>query len=744
MESAEEENNCQGGKLKKYKVEAFIIPSIVIETVKDETAVNCTVESNVNEIDDVKIANRSKVDEREFQEEEDETSATGKSNEMLIITKVLAVKNVPSVQAASHEQETLEGVSENSNDIKCELHNESLTDASVGSRSNEAELEEIYEEIDEPIYAVPYVEKSKNSREPVDTLFKRPDFLTGNCRAMSKSFDNLQIPKPPKRTSSLKSIDERGEIHEENYREFCYHAMKNGYQIATQSPQEVSEEVFKENWLQRLESLRQREAFLRDKEVALQDRERLLFKKEKELRILERLVKEKVQKADLYLKRSRYLQSVESLPNSESERNLECRSSEDSKEFIRKIVKDVVSEKNDCDTQFSNVLLPGEYDIVPWCGKLENQSADKCARATKAQYERKIFQNSSDDKRNVESRISSSCSSDSKSSKNSRGSGSCKLSRDSSMDNNDSAQKSCHSKMSEHLEKCRMIQQSKMKISSSSTGTEMNDFETRVLKNPPNSRSSLTTSNTNSIDINSHSSNGTYENPISRFSGYSSFKSRPRPKISYDDLDSTLSADIGDASFAITSKKFDPEIFKRPYVFTRSASERYIRNDRRKGVSNFPNFCMAEKRPYVDIEEEKVLKKVSENILVSQNEDTKFQNYGLIDKNINTNNLKIQQTNKTDNGSTNDRKYSYLNLETGDKVSQCKNERSTKDRPISWNAEASEWLQKKRQAYNMATKRMATEDLENKENFGSIVKIEKSDKSLKKRESKGRKFTIFP
>lgn len=124
----------------------------------------------------------------------------------------------------------------------------------------------------------------------------------------SSRYSQRYLPRPPKRSSSLKCIDESAEILEQSLHDICCHGNKNGCTVAVQQPEQVSRDIFKENWLQKLDALRQRESLLRDKEVALQSQERLLFKKERQLRILDRLVRDKMRQAELYLKRCKQQQ----------------------------------------------------------------------------------------------------------------------------------------------------------------------------------------------------------------------------------------------------------------------------------------------------------------------------------------------------------------------------------------------------------------------------------------------------
>ncbi|KZC04758.1 hypothetical protein WN55_09557 [Dufourea novaeangliae] len=209
--------------------------------------------------------------------------------------------------------------------------------------------------------------------------------------------------------------------------------------------------------------------------------------------------------------------------------------------------------------------------------------------------------------------------------------------------------------------------------------------------------------------------------------------------ICYEDLDTTLSADIGDSSFVQTSQKFNPKLYKKPYVFTRSASERRGKYASKGSNLNFQVQNLGSVREEFDapvgIEQGKVLDRVTKNISASQDKNTKFQNYGLIDHN----------TGKPSKVPTmeNEKKYSYLDLETGSRLySHQRLIKNTKDRPMSWNEETNEWLQKKRKAYNMTAKKVL-ENTENKENHKCGTKTDKTEKVIKRSDLKNKILTIF-
>lgn len=76
----------------------------------------------------------------------------------------------------------------------------------------------------------------------------------------------------------------------------------NALKLLEREPHDVSEDTFQEKWLTKLEALRQKEANLRMKEEGLCYKERQLLKKEKQLSLMERSVKEKMSRAEVYLR----------------------------------------------------------------------------------------------------------------------------------------------------------------------------------------------------------------------------------------------------------------------------------------------------------------------------------------------------------------------------------------------------------------------------------------------------------
>lgn len=409
------------------------------------------------------------------------------------------------------------------------------------------------------------------------------------------SQESLYPVKQFKRFNSLVSIDEGSEASLEiKLTDFCHHGYKNGCTATIPPPEEISEEIFKENWLQKIEILRQQEAILREKEMNLQNRERELFGREKELRIAERALKDRIKQVD--------------------ERELQCQKNMQAVEKrLNKAARILSDELKESDNPVKAERLRNSQSLVSSCEKIDRrEESDK---------------------------------------------------------------------------KLKHLTRSKSHLS----------------KQPSSS------------------------NVTSAPHTYVSIKYKERPKICYDDLNSTLSADPGDSSFIRTSERFNPEFYKKPSAFTRSASERWTKQ---KDKTIVKRSVLDAVQKLEHIEEEKVFKKLSENICASQDKDTKFQNYGLVDCRPND----VQSKMECNLGK--EGKFSYLDLEINNKYNQ-KVTNVSKDRPISWNEEENKWLQKKREAFNLAIKKS-----ENKENLKCNTVAEKSGK-ISKKDARNKLFTIF-
>ncbi|XP_011498168.1 PREDICTED: uncharacterized protein LOC105362426 [Ceratosolen solmsi marchali] len=570
--------------MKKYRVEAFIIPS----------QTKLSIESN--QIDDVKLANKLKDQSFSSVEEMQIQNDIKELNESLDESASLCNKLENDEQYSSEFSEIFFETNEHIYDEIILPENKETIN--VKSEVN-TEYTKAFLRIEEPIYDEPFVGalydiKSKENNNIYDVPQTRWALGTSKYRRFG-----IVAPKLPKRSSSLKSITEDIEGFD-TLQEMCGgRGYKNARIPNGQQPEDISEEIFKENWMQRLDALRKLETLLKDKEIALQSRERLLFKKEKELKILERLVKDKMKQAELYAKRYKKSLSSESIIN--NERNVECRSSNGSKGL----------SKIEVSTNLPNFPL----------------------------------------------RVNS-------------------------------------------------------------KAMQINKDE-QILKNLPNSRNSLTSDRLcNRI--------GSVRKP------------KHRQKIKYDDFDSTLSADNGDASFIITSKIFDPEIFKKPMAFTRSASERRPRIDQQATASRLGSLTDKDKHTdgFIDVMDEKTFKKISENILASQDQEAIFLNYGLIDKKSLINKKNVNKGNSLDQ-----KRDTYLNLECTNKSNMTKT--APTERPISWSEDTDDWLKKKRQAYNLATKNVMVQNMAEKENFNTYPKMKKSVKNTVKKENSRKKFSLF-
>ncbi|XP_054013466.1 uncharacterized protein LOC128895160 [Hylaeus anthracinus] len=420
--------------------------------------------------------------------------------------------------------------------------------------------------------------------------------------------------------TKLTPIDEKTEEFEEKVTDLCYHGCKNGCSASVPTPQEVSEEVFKGNWLEKLKDINEREASLRNKEVMLQNRERALLRKEREIKILEHRLKVNVEPT---------------------------------------------TKPAEFQTNGNPIEKSDNIDI----NKFSSYTKNVCMQNTYTTQIEQLYK----DINNIE------------------------------ITNID-------------------LQQEKSSIGSSCS-SDNSTSEGKQLKQESNLKCSIISKPTCCKVVSNNS------NTATKFC-----------KSYYDDLDSTLSADIGDSSFVQTSQKFNPNVYKRPYAFRRSASERRGKYASKGSSINLEVQNVDAPKEKIEmpigIEQDKVLERVAKNIVASQDKGTKFQHYGLIDLNVDTTNkaYKVED----------EKKYSYLNLETSNKL--CLHQKATKgskDRPISWNEESNHWLQKKRKAYNMTMKKVSPEDIEDKENLRCGIKPNKSEKVIKKIDIRNKILTIF-
>nr|XP_012152978.1 PREDICTED: uncharacterized protein LOC105664180 [Megachile rotundata]XP_012152979.1 PREDICTED: uncharacterized protein LOC105664180 [Megachile rotundata] len=450
----------------------------------------------------------------------------------------------------------------------------------------------------------------------------------------------------------LTPINEQNEDCRDSLTDLCYHGCKNGCSANVPTPQEVSEKVFKENWLQKLEDIRQKETVLRNKEISLQNRERALFKKEREIQIMECFWKQKLRQLDLYFKENKDLQHLLK----------ECSLQKDNLESISNTDSTEREKEESCFNDNSTERLNG----------IDISKRNFCTQNVPMQHV------------------------------------SCNQTE----------------QLEKHTDNTGIICKDSHQEKSNTLNSSCCPVNTSTMKKVKN-RSSLR----NSIATKSTYSKSTYK---------SNNKAKRSSKIDYSDLDTTLSADIGDSSFVQTAQKFNPEMYRKPYIFTRSASERHIKHVNNKSSLNLEtqnlNNPDEKSEALIGIEQDKVLERVTKNIVASRDKSTKFQHYGYMDQNIDSTNKMCRIENE--------KRYSYLNLETGNKLCSCRNSnKDLKERPVSWNEETNEWLQKKRKAYNMMIKKSRTE---NKENLECNAKVSsKSEKVVKKKDIKNRLFTIF-
>lgn len=548
-----------------YRVETYIVPEI---NKKKEFSLQTTI----NEIDDLKVA---KLNVREDEDTSENNTENRKNTSPASNSKCMESRRYLMDDNKLIKRKMIKNIK----------NNESLSNEQFNNNN------------------VKYNDKDSDEHLNVQREFQ----------SSIGSQDAFYPVKQFKKFNSLMSIDERSENFLEcKMNDFCHHGFKNGCTATIPSPEEVSDEIFKENWLHKMEILRQRDAALKEREINLQKKERELFKKEKELRIKERTLNEKLKLVDQQLKYQKDIQLVER------------RLGEVAQTLSHKIME-------------SDVKMEKLRDCQP-------------------------------------------------------------------------------------MEKTSTLQRSTSTPEKIIEPSEKNEEDKKIkhLTHPKN------------YPLKQSSSS----NPISRTHSYASMKYReqfPRNKIRYDDLNSTLSADNGDSSFVRTSERFNPLLYKKPYAFTRSASERRTSKTSNAVVTKSQEVANVEKKSDPIVEEGRVFQKLSENIYASQDKNTKFQNYGLVDCKLDD----IQQNNAKHNPGNEKKLFSYLDLATSDKCGR-QNQTDPKDRPISWNEKADEWLQKKRQAYNLAVKNSA----ESKENLKCNIVMEKGRKSSKKN-AKNKLFTIF-
>ncbi|KOC61523.1 hypothetical protein WH47_05127 [Habropoda laboriosa] len=501
------------------------------------------------------------------------------------------------------------------------------------------------------------VDINNSNKDTSISFYSSLDISKIKCEELFNDNDKSSFSSVSHRIHNLAPIKEKSEDGEDKCTDLCYHGCKNGCSATVPAPQQVSEKVFKENWLQKLQEIKRRELKLRNKEIILQNREKALLKKEREIKILESVLRDKLKQIDSHFKENKHFDLFK------------IDTPETQKDILEPLIyvdpKGIHKEKSDTNDNLNR--------------KLDNVEVNKLYVPT---------ENNQVSSHNQTEQLHK---------------------------HTNDIQNFIHTDI-----QYKDLYQEKTSIESSCSSVD-NLPVGKKIKQRSNIRNS-TTSKTFYLKSTCDNNN----------------KTRKPCKIYYDDLDTTLSADIGDSSFVQTSQKFNPELYKRPCAFKRSASERHVKYINNENNANLEAQHVSnhneEFQTPIGIEQEKVFKRVTKNISVSQDKDTKFQHYGLIDQNVGTvNNIcKVE----------NEKRYSYLNLETSNKLCSCqKITKDLKNRPVSWNEQTNEWLQKKRKAYSMTIKKV---HIGNKENIELHAKTnDKFEKVVKKRDMKNKLLTIF-
>lgn len=468
------------------------------------------------------------------------------------------------------------------------------------------------------------------------------------------------------RVNSLMSIDEKSESSmNTKLNDFCRHGYKNGCTASIQSPEEVSEEIFRENWLQKIESLRHRETILRERETNLQKRERELFRKEKELRIMERILNDKMRHVDFM--------------NEQLKHKRDTLVVEKRLEKVARILSDDVEKSDNLEEEKIS-----SKENVP--KKVEISKKEEISRRAEISRKEEIPKKAEmPTKKEI-------------------------------------LRKAEIPRQEEISKKAEILKKAEIPKNHIINPPIVNPFIVNPpiinppIVNPPTVNPPIVNPPiTNSLIINScrrKESNNRKSIRRSNFSRksfsktdlYATIRYRERPKKIYDDLNSTLSAASVDSPNKRTSVLFDPAQYQKPFTFTRSVSERRRRHS--GNVAGMLQKVVEEKPEHVI--EEKIFRKVSDNICALQEREARFQDYGLVDCIPGGISGTITQRN-SDNEEI---LSSYLDLEIGERHSHRNPTSIPKDRPVSWTSETSEWHQNKHHMCESTTKQPA----ENKEN----------------------------
>lgn len=703
-----------------YRVETYIVPAVDSPTLRID-----------NEIDE-RIANRLKITNKHLSEND-----TANEKEMPFI-----LHNVEFVKFS-------------------DKNNKSIDKDITEKRTCETTLSgTLMSEGDEHYGREGLIENLYDCNKTRDVAQNLKFEATQNQQFSIGSQDTLYPSRQFRKANSLlMNIDERSEYSANNEwqsKYFCQHGYRNGCTATFVPPEEISSGIFKRNCLEKIEILQQWETEVTEREINVRKKEKEVFMMQKELRIAARVLNEKLKQVDQYLRCKKSMRVVDRKLVEVAQVPLGELHDEKHNELL-KVPKEHQYQSMDSDEyersrvhQVSNEYLYRADEPCEFCGV--NNTFDEIKR-----FNEHIELNEA--RRFNEVKESNGFATSDKVNK------SC-AHKISDKHPYQVSEKSDEFKSGENLgeiEKCDEIKtlnefvkrDEVRRFDEINESDEFEKVDCKLKKFPDddlrtNNESAKTRGrwrNSQSLardtreekgpDIkarrsgvhSSHSRQSRLPTAYSKIRAYSSLRYKERPKISYDDLNSTLSADPGDSSLVRTSEQFHPHVYKRPNAFMRSAS---VRGDAgRKGnasiVSQPQETIDVEGRPDCDIEEERVLRRFSENIQASRDKSTKFQHYGLVGHTPRD----TRTTAECNSHNSHRRVFSYLNLEV-DKHTRCKsNSDFSTTRPSSCNIEMDEWLQKKRLAYTLAVKTKPSDDKENLE-CNTVTGRGKSSKKKKK------------
>lgn len=160
-------------------------------------------------------------------------------------------------------------------------------------------------------------------------------------------------------------------LHSSQWNKDCCF-VENPQQILKKSSSSDLSENMAQDYSERLDKLRRKEAALQIKEQLLKEQERRLINKEKKIQIMERTVKDKLQQAELYLKRCR-----------EGGKSISSGSSKSSSQSS-------VQSKMSYDNADPNYVSCGDSDVFPTSTKLQVDKIVKPQSFTRTMSERRI------------------------------------------------------------------------------------------------------------------------------------------------------------------------------------------------------------------------------------------------------------------------------------------------------------------------------------------------------------------